>query len=1259
MNIRKLKKLVKNPSQFFLDSKIANKISRNENDSTNKPSLGFIIVGSDPSLLENTTSSIDAARKKYSTVKFPYAIICHENSDSLNDDIKSAVVDINTEYVKIMHQGESLHAGFLKNYLENMPSHSHSEIILHSHTHDVLSCQNDPLIADIKALPSKDGLHIKNHLIPVTSVLILKSELLLNMKKFIFSDSIASKICNSLHILSLMDVSSNIQYLQGAFVSNIKSERLDAQLQSTIKNGDEFENILSNIESFLTSNSRTEQISKSIFCLIHNVVILLLRNKKADELLHIHTKNVIKDKITNIIKLLGLNTLNSYSANNYNHVHKIGYLRFLGLNAERDLCYIEDVDTKSHRLKFKIASHNETLPHLFLNKEKVIPLSIKIRELTIFDLSFSYEIYFWLPYRLESHEFYIENEFKTEIMVSGKRQLKPTIKNILNSHFRKNAISGKLPHKAQWLRYVSSLYQVKNKFKDAWIFIDNEIRADDNAEHFYRYVAKTHSNINSFFLISKSSPDWQRLSNEGFKLINFGSLTHRLALLNAKYLLSSHANPAIVNYLPRKHYSDIMNYKFVFLQHGITKDDQSEWLNSRKIDYLVTAARHEFSDISGRGRYRYTSQETVLTGFPRYDNLVKRDESKRQILIMPTWRKGLAGELIKKSSKRIKNPEFINSLFCEMWGGFLRSEMLRKSAEENKYSIIFLPHPNLTDYLEELAIPDYIQVGDLTSCSIQETFKDADVLITDYSSVAFDVAYMKKPVIYFQFDSDTFFSEHSYSKGYYDYETLGFGPVVSDIHRLNKELKNMLAHECILTPFYMERINSFFPYDDHDNSSRLFKLLNNEGVRNYDHKTLIEYLALYASNIELESIADVLDRFEISLKGTPQWLHEPLIEILKDIIFLSALDNNNFILSKSENIYEAISSIEGANFSPPEKSTIINDTDQLLQYIDRHLLGINGKPHLIKKSNQRLGSYFNALHDFSRLYKEQDYQSALAIYDHQLAVSAHTVPRNVSLLRCLALIKNGDISTAVNLFSILQLTPDEKEHIILELYKHHKPENRQSLELSALLPIKGNSTTAIETFLLLSQHVPENLLSHFDNKNVMPDSILIHYLNRLFKEKDFTGINSFLSDKLNKTRYLVSDSNRAKYLFTVFVSSGIEKFLSELLEVTGNDNLVHSINHMFISNDDMDLDVLFKIIESVISKDLYPFSCAEIYQYALFFFKKSRPGLAKKLTTLSIMKKHEEYYSNGSNWKNDDDYRTLLTAVSELNSAMEGLNRIV
>ncbi|WP_429170576.1 hypothetical protein, partial [Aeromonas rivipollensis] len=58
------------------------------------------------------------------------------------------------------------------------------------------------------------------------------------------------------------------------------------------------------------------------------------------------------------------------------------------------------------------------------------------------------------------------------------------------------------------------------------------------------------------------------------------------------------------------------------------------------------------------------------------------------------------------------------------------------------------------------------------------------------------------------------------------------------------------------------------------------------------------------------------------------------------------------------------------------------------------------------------------------------------------------------------------------------------------------------------------------------------------------------------------------------------------------------------------------------------------------------------------FIHECRTYYLNSRTTLSIMKKHEEYYSDGRNWNSDDDYRTLLTAVAELNGAMEGLNRI-
>ncbi len=57
-----------------------------------------------------------------------------------------------------------------------------------------------------------------------------------------------------------------------------------------------------------------------------------------------------------------------------------------------------------------------------------------------------------------------------------------------------------------------------------------------------------------------------------------------------------------------------------------------------------------------------------------------------------------------------------------------------------------------------------------------EILTDSSLLVTDYSSVFFDFAYMDKPVLYFWFDDENFFAQ--YEKGYFNCRKDGFGPVV-------------------------------------------------------------------------------------------------------------------------------------------------------------------------------------------------------------------------------------------------------------------------------------------------------------------------------------------------------------------------------------------------------------------------------------------------------------------------------------------------
>lgn len=105
----------------------------------------------------------------------------------------------------------------------------------------------------------------------------------------------------------------------------------------------------------------------------------------------------------------------------------------------------------------------------------------------------------------------------------------------------------------------------------------------------------------------------------------------------------------------------------------------------------------------------------------------------------------------------------------------LCSKELEKLSVRYGYNIIFTPHPQVRIYLEDFNLPSFI----FTSYkeSMQKLFCESSIMITDYSSVAFEMAVLKKPVLYYQFDKDEFFAKHSYAKGYFDYEKDGFGKV--------------------------------------------------------------------------------------------------------------------------------------------------------------------------------------------------------------------------------------------------------------------------------------------------------------------------------------------------------------------------------------------------------------------------------------------------------------------------------------------------
>ena len=106
----------------------------------------------------------------------------------------------------------------------------------------------------------------------------------------------------------------------------------------------------------------------------------------------------------------------------------------------------------------------------------------------------------------------------------------------------------------------------------------------------------------------------------------------------------------------------------------------------------------------------------------------------------------------------------------------------------------------------------------------QKLLKEAECLITDYSSVAMDFAYMRKPVLYYQFDYEQFRKGHM-GEGYYDYHKDGFGPICENGDALIKSLQNTAENNFCMKQEYQKRCDDFFYFNDRNYCRRNYEAI--------------------------------------------------------------------------------------------------------------------------------------------------------------------------------------------------------------------------------------------------------------------------------------------------------------------------------------------------------------------------------------------------------------------------------------------------
>ena len=369
------------------------------------------------------------------------------------------------------------------------------------------------------------------------------------------------------------------------------------------------------------------------------------------------------------------------------------------------------------------------------------------------------------------------------------------------------------------------LYFVKaKKYSGCWLISERVDSAEDNGWIFYQWIKRNHPEQSVYFALGKKAIIIKEESlGKDENLVEWGSIKHFVMYLSSKMLIKTmFASPR-----PSRricfYFEKYTSHKpqIIYLRHGISKDGIGyHCYQIQKARLFICGAKPEYDYINENGGY--PEGYVQYTGFARFDDLIEHQRDERFVLIMPTWRRYI--DLYSKTAQE-NEQRFLESSYYQHLHSLVQNKDLIDFIENAGYKVKFYMHVQFRHYLHLFKDADpRIEVLDDT-VTVHDLLMSTSLLITDYSSVFFDVAYMKKPMVFYQFDYEEFRNRH-FSEGYFSYERDGMGPVVETQDGVIEALKEFYDGEKFVnSEFYLKRCDNFFPTHDNHNCERIYNAI--------------------------------------------------------------------------------------------------------------------------------------------------------------------------------------------------------------------------------------------------------------------------------------------------------------------------------------------------------------------------------------------------------------------------------------------------
>jgi CDP-glycerol glycerophosphotransferase (TagB/SpsB family) len=353
--------------------------------------------------------------------------------------------------------------------------------------------------------------------------------------------------------------------------------------------------------------------------------------------------------------------------------------------------------------------------------------------------------------------------------------------------------------------------------KNVWLVFEKfSESAQDNAFYFFKYCYDHHKDQKVYFIINKGSSDYKNVEPMKDRVLHYMSFKYMIYLFGARLLISSESKAHAYDIRAQKGLlkKAIEHKKQVFLQHGVLglkKVDHIYKKTSRNaVDLFVVSSEHEEEIV--RSKFGYNNNEIIITGLSRWDVLTDKSQGKSSILLMPTWRSWMDD---------LPEEKFIQTDYYQQYVALLNSENLFVLLEKYNIELDFFIHPKFKAYINHFNTNNnrikILQYGD---AKVNQLLMESRMLITDYSSVSWDMYYQHKPIVFYQFDLESYMK---YQGSYIDMEKELFGDRVYKVDALIDLIEYYAKNNFLEKKEYAALRKEYLKYTDRNNSRRIYK----------------------------------------------------------------------------------------------------------------------------------------------------------------------------------------------------------------------------------------------------------------------------------------------------------------------------------------------------------------------------------------------------------------------------------------------------